>query len=153
MLSGGLFVQVTVFTECDMCVETTAVKIIVRNSFLIHVANCWHYTKLKASRTVCESIFYILMKLWFGNWIHSNISLPLTKPLFLCTAQIDNLFSNQKISRSHGSVCGTQSREEAISVHIMRLYPFDSCVILCGFHDNCLDEASNKTNLSCHLFT
>lgn len=43
--------------------------------------------------------------------------------------------------------------EEAISGHIMRLYPFDSCVILCGFHDNSLGEASNETNLSCHLFT
>lgn len=76
------------------------------------------------------------MKLYFGNLIHSNISFSQKNPLFLCKTQIDNLFSNQRISFTYGSVHATKSSVEAISGHIMRLYPFDSCVTLCGFHDN-----------------
>lgn len=100
-----------------------------KNILLIHITNCWHDTKLKVFRSVYESIFYILMKLGFGNWIHSNTPFTQTNPLSLCTTQIDNLFSNQK---------------NLPSVHITRLYPFDSCVILCGLHDNCLGEPPIK---------
>lgn len=110
----------------------------LNNSLLIHVTNCWHYKKLKAFRTVCvQAYFTFLWGFGFGNWLHSSISFSQTNPLFLCTTQIDNLFGNQRISFSYGSVHGTKKvGAEAISGHIMRLYPFDSCVILCGFHDN-----------------
>lgn len=90
----------------------------------------------KHSGLCVRAYFTFLWSFGFGNWIRSNISLSQTNPPFLCTTQIDSLFSNQRISFSYGSVRGTKPRAEAIFGHIMRLYPFDSCVILCGFHDD-----------------
>lgn len=84
---------------------------------------------------VCEHILHSYEALVWKLNPFQHFFLKRT-PFSFAQTQIDNLFSNQRISFSYGSVHGTKSRVEAISGHIMRLYPFDSCVILCGFHDN-----------------
>lgn len=78
------------------------------------------------------------MKLWFWKLNPFQHFVLSNEPSFcFAQTQIDNLLSNQRVFFFHMDWFVEQkSRAEAIFGHIMRLYPFDSCVILCGFHDN-----------------
>lgn len=108
----------------------------------------------KASKLfrLCVSIFYIFMKRQFGNWTQSSIFFFSNEPSFhFCATQIDNLFSNQRISFSYGAIHEHKvERRQFLDISWDYIH---LTVILCSFHDNCLGEAPNKTNLSCHLFT
>lgn len=79
------------------------------------------------------------MKLWFGNetLYNSSLSFLLSNEhsssaqhkLTICSVIKESPFHmDHFVKQKH--------RAEAISGHIMRLYPFDSSVILCGFHDD-----------------
>lgn len=91
------------------------------------------------------------LKRWLWVILHSNEALvwklnPL-QHFFLLLSLKRTLFSSAQHKLTICSVIEEspfhmdhfmkqKNRVEAISGHIMRFYPFDSCVILCGFHDN-----------------
>lgn len=136
----------------DFLINTAFLQIIVRNCFLVHVINCWHYKNPSVS--YCVQAYFTF--LWtFGLKIKSFKTFLFLKQTLFSSAhtQIDNLLSNQRISPfSYGSVHETKkikNRAEAISGQIISIWQLCHSM----WFPWQLGEASNKTNLSCHFFT
>lgn len=97
------------------------------------VFNCWN---LKAFQAACESTFYILLELSFQilykvSFLSILVVGGKSKNVFFFL-----LFFNWSVhQRKIRIIIVIVKIAKAVSGH-MRWYPFDSWVIVCGFHDN-----------------